>query len=634
MEGSHQAIRILFVEDNVLDLYLAERELRNAGILYESQCTDKKNDFDRLLGTYNPDIIISDFFLPEFDGLYVLKKVLEEFPDVPVIITTGSINEETAVTCMKAGAADYVLKDQYRRLPFAVKDVISRNSIRRDKDKAEKALIDSEIRYRNLVEHSPAGIFQTSLQGKLVYVNTAFARLLSYSGQQELLNNDMRSIFVYEDEETELIEMVTEQKSVTDFETSFVTRFGEQKDVLIGASIQEGIITGMVLDISDRKKAENELLKAKEKAEESDRLKSAFLSNLSHEVRTPMNGIVGFAELLLDPYLDDESKKEYVETIMDNSNQLLKIISDIIEISKIETEQLSINYKEFGLNEFLLDIEFQYTPLALKAGLEFHLNYDAFHEKLLVISDDQKIRLSVTHLLDNALKFTTSGSIDLNVSRKDSQLEIAVSDTGIGIPQEEMQNIFEPFRQVDESLSRRHGGNGLGLAICRAYVELLGGVISVRKNEPQGSVFTLSFPVRIKEEGITRALEIPDYSALTFLIAEDDQTNYAYIKRLLIPSGASLLHAETGRQVLDILEKNNNIHLILMDIKMPDINGLEATRIIKKNNPVIPVIATTAYAMDGDKELCFEAGCDGYVPKPIRSSELIREIRKVIRKES
>lgn len=631
MEGSHQTIRILFVEDNVLDLQLAERELRNAGIVYESTCTDKKDDFDRLLASFNPDIIISDFFLQEFDGLYVLEKVLEDFPDIPVIITTGSINEETAVRCMKAGAADYVLKDQYRRLPFAVNDVISRYTIRRDKEKAEKALVDSEIRYRKLVENSPAGIFQANTQGRLLYVNAAFVRLLSYSDREELLHSDLGRFFLYSDEQTELIEMVTEQTSVTDFETSFITCYGEQKDVLIGASVQDGIITGMVLDISDRKKAENELLKAKEKAEESDRLKSAFLSNLSHEVRTPMNGIVGFAELLLDPYLDEESKKEYVETIMDNSNQLLKIISDIIEISKIETEQLSINYKEFGLNEFLQDIEFQYAPMAAKAGLGFNLIYDAFYEKLLAISDDQKIRLAITHLLDNALKFTISGSIELHVSRKESQLDIKVSDTGIGIPEEEMQNIFEPFRQVDDSLNRRHGGNGLGLAICRAYVELLGGSISVMKNEPRGSVFTLSIPIKIKSEGITRALEIPDYSAYTFLIAEDDQTNYAYIKRLLMPSGASLLHAESGRQVMEILNKNNNVHLVLMDIKMPDINGLEATRMIKKSNPVIPVIATTAYAMDGDKELCFEAGCDGYVPKPIRSSELIREIKKVIR---
>ena len=633
MEGSHQTIRILFVEDNESDLHLAERELRKAGILYDSHCTDKKNDFDTLLHTFKPDIIISDFFLPEFDGLYVLKKVLDEFPDVPVIITTGSINEETAVNCMKAGAADYELKDQYRRLPFAVNDVISRNTIRREKEKAEKALIDSEIRYRNLVEHSPAGIFQANLQGKLLYLNTSFVRMLSYSEQNELIYSDTGSFFVYEDELTELIEMVTEQQSVADFETSFVTKFGEQKDVLIGASVQDGIITCMVLDISDRKKAENELLKAKEKAEESDRLKSAFLSNLSHEVRTPMNGIVGFAELLLDPYLDDESKKEYVETIMDNSNQLLKIISDIIEISKIETEQLSINYKEFGVNEMLQDIEFQYSSLASKAGLGFSLIYNAFQEKLVVISDDQKIRLAVTHLLDNALKFTTSGSITLNVTRRESLLEISVTDTGIGIPADEMQNIFEPFRQVDETLNRRHGGNGLGLTICRAYVELLGGSISVKKNEPEGSVFTLSVPVKIKPEGITRALEIPDYSAYTFLIAEDDQTNYAYIKRLLMPSGASLLHAESGRQVLEILRNNNNIHLVLMDIKMPDINGLEATKMIKNDNPRIPVIATTAYAMDGDKELCFEAGCDGYVSKPIRSSELIREIRKVIRAE-
>jgi PAS domain S-box-containing protein len=756
--GAKHVIKILFVEDNEFDLHLAERELHTAGLIYTSTWVDKKVDFEREVLAYTPDIIISDYFLPDFNGLDVLEKVIENYPDIPVIITTGSINEETAVKCMKAGASDYVLKDQLKRLPYSVKEVLNKSAIRKEKAEAEKALkqsearfssllnnisniavqgyssdgkvkywnkaseqlygykteealgrtlfeliipeemtdivsktiremdetgiahpaeelrlrrkdgsivhvfsshsinklpggdkefycididlterisvekalIDSENKYRNLVENSPVGIYQSTPDGHLIFGNDALVKLLNYNSQQELLSAGTGKIFLTPDHETELLESISMNKIISDFETVFVTKYGQKKDVIIGASIENNRITGMVLDISERKATENELLKAKEKAEESDRLKSSFLSNLSHEVRTPMNGIVGFAELLLDRSLDDESKQEYVETIMLNSNNLLKIISDIIEISKIKTELLSINYREFSLNEMIRELKIHYRELAVKKGIEFSFPEFNPNEKMLIISDEPKIKLILIHLLDNAFKFTESGSVQGNCRQKDSLIEFSVSDTGIGIPQEYIELIFEPFRQIEDSFNRKFGGNGLGLAIAKAYVELLGGKILLQPNNPAGSVFTFSLPVKFKTNDITRCLEIPDYSECTFLIAEDELTNYVYLKKLLMPSGARFLHAQTGRQALEIIDSNPKINLVFMDIKMPDIDGLEATRLIKQKYPGLPVIATTAYAMNGDRELCIESGCDGYIPKPIRSAELIRSIKKLI----
>jgi PAS domain S-box-containing protein len=757
MEAQH-AIKILFIEDNEFDLHLAERELHTAGLIYTSIWVDKKVDFEREILAYGPDIVISDYFLPDFNGLDVLEKVLGNYPEIPVIITTGSINEETAVKCMKAGAADYVLKDQFKRLPYSIKEVLNKSAIRKEKaetEKAlresearfssllnnisniavqgyaadgkvkywnkasehlygykpeealgrtlyeliipeemkdlvsktiremaetgvahpaeelrlkrkdgsfvnvfsshsinelpggekefycididlterktvEKALIDSENKYRNLVENSPVGIYQSTPEGQLLFGNQALVKLLNYNSQQELISAGTGKIFPTPEHESELLEIVSSNKIISDFETVFVTKYGQKKDVIIGASIENNRITGMVLDISERKATEKELMKAKEKAEESDRLKSSFLSNLSHEVRTPMNGIVGFAELLLDRSLDEESKKEYVETIMLNSNSLLKIISDIIEISKIKTELLSINYREFSLNGMIREIKNQYQELAAKKGIVFSFSEFNPGEELLIISDEPKIKLILAHLLDNAFKFTESGSVQGICIQKDSFLEFSVKDTGIGISQEYEDLIFEPFRQIEDSFNRKFGGNGLGLAISKAYVELLGGKITLQPNTPAGSVFTFRIPVKIKTGDITRCLEIPDYSRCTFLIAEDEPTNYVYLKKLLMPSGASLLHAQTGRQALDIIDCNPKITLVFMDIKMPDIDGLEATKLIKQKYPKLPVIATTAYAMNGDRELCLESGCDGYIPKPIRSAELIRSIKKLI----
>ncbi|MHC1774045.1 MAG: response regulator [Lentimicrobium sp.] len=757
MEAQH-VIKILFVEDNEFDLHLAERELHTAGLIYTSIWVEKKVDFEREVLAYAPDIVISDYFLPDFNGLDVLEKVLGSYPEIPVIITTGSINEETAVKCMKAGAADYVLKDQLKRLPYSVKEVLNKSAIRKEKALAEnalkesearfssllnnisniavqgysadgkvkywnkaseqlygykteealgrtlfdliipqemtevvsttiremeetgiahpaeelklkrkdgslvnvysshsinelpggekefycididltkrisveKALIDSENKYRNLVENSPVGIYQSTPEGQLLFGNQALVKLLNYNSQQELISGGTVNIFLTPEHGSELLKIISSDRIISDFETVFVTKHGQKKDVIIGASLENNRITGMVLDISERKATENELLKAKEKAEESDRLKSSFLSNLSHEVRTPMNGIVGFAELLLDRSLDEESRQEYVETIMVNSNSLLKIISDIIEISKIKTELLSINYREFSLNGMIRELKNHFQELAVKKGIDFSFSEFNPGEKVLITSDEPKIKLILTHLLDNAFKFTETGSVLGNCRLNDSFLEFSVTDTGIGISNEYVEVIFEPFRQIEDSFNRKFGGNGLGLAISKAYVELLGGKISLQPNSPAGSVFTFNLPVKIKTSDISRCLEIPDYSQCTFLIAEDEPTNYVYLKKLLMPSGASLLHAQTGRQALEIIDSHPKINLVFMDIKMPDIDGLEATRLIKQKYPGLPVIATTAYAMNGDRELCLESGCDGYIPKPIRSAELIRSIKKLI----
>ncbi len=751
-------IKILFLEDNEFDLQLAERELQNAGLIYSLTRVDTKADFEREIHASLPDIIISDYFLTDFNGLDLLGLVIGIFPEIPVIITTGSINEETAVNCMKAGAADYVLKDQLKRLPFSVMEVLNKSAIRKEKTLAEnalrqsetrfgsllnnisnlavqgyspdgtvkywnkasellygyqagaalgkslldliipdamtgivvktinemvetgiaqpaeelqlkrkdgsivhvysshsinvlpggekelycididltdriiveKALIDSENKYRNLVENSPVGIFQSTTEGQWIYANVALVKLLNYSSQEELLSTGIGNIYLTPDHESELIEVISSNLIISDFETVFVTKYGQKKDVIIGASIENKRITGMVLDISERKAAENELKKAKEKAEESDRLKSSFLSNLSHEVRTPMNGIVGFAELLLDLSLDEESRKEYVETIMQNSNNLLKIISDIIEISKIKTEMLSIQYSEFSIKTLIRDVENQYKEMAVKKQIDFSFTDHIEEDQKLIISDETKIRLVLSHLIDNAFKFTESGIILVNCVQNESFFVFSVSDTGVGIAPEFAEMIFEPFRQIEDSFNRKFGGNGLGLAIAKAYVELLGGKIRVQSNTPRGSVFTFTLPSGIQSRELTRCFEFPDYTGYTFLIAEDELTNYVYLKKLLIPCGAGILHAQTGRQVLEIIKSNPKINLVFMDIKMPDIDGLEATRFIKNSNTQLPVIATTAYALNGDRELCLEAGCDEYVAKPIRKAELFRIIRKVI----
>ncbi|PKP03303.1 MAG: hypothetical protein CVU14_02085 [Bacteroidetes bacterium HGW-Bacteroidetes-9] len=754
--------KILFAEDNEYDLELALRQLNSSGINFVSKCVENRSEFISEIQKFEPDIIICDYYLPDFNGLSAIRYVRENTPSIPVIITTGSINEETAVECMKAGASDYVLKDQLRRLPFSVNEILQKTSIQKarqqaeaaliaseakftslinnisniavqgfctdgtikywnkaseqlyyysekevigksifdlivpqglvdnmkkefsqmiesgkippaeelelmrkdgslvhvysnkalyklnggdieiycididltDRKRAEKALNESETNYRNLVENAHIGIYQSTIEGKFLFVNDALARVLDYSSAEELLGVAVETIYFYPEERTDFLQTISEFNVVSDFETTFVSKYGHKKDVIISGYLKDEKIAGIILDITERKLVEKELLKAKEKAEESDKLKSSFLANLSHEVRTPMNGILGFAELLLEKSLDEESKRFYVETISQNSNQLLKIISDIIEISKIQTEQLSVNYREFAINDLLTNLENEYREIAGKKMLDLSFQETCTHENLVVISDESKIKHILSHLLDNAIKFTKEGGVILNCYNEGNTLEFEVIDSGIGINPDHAELIFEPFRQGDYELNRKYGGNGLGLSIARAYAELLDGKIRLSSNQHGGSTFTFSLPIKFKttdiEFDVADLSDIPDYSKFTFLIAEDEHTNYAYIKKLLMPTGASLLKATTGKQVLEILEHNSNINLIFMDIKMPEIDGLEATRTLKKTRPELPVIATTAYAMTGDKDRCTAAGCDGYVAKPIRKTELFRIIKKVL----
>lgn len=759
---NEKLIRILFAEDNKYDLQLAIRELSNSGLTFLNKCVETKAEFETELELFQPDIVISDYFLTDLDGLTILETVFSRKPDLPVIITTGSINEETAVNCMKAGAADYVLKDQLRRLPFSVKEVLNNKAVRQakketeialrqsesrfsillnnisniavqcytadgivkywnkaseniyqytaneaigkslydliipedirelvksdvremietgiaknseeirlkrkdgslvdlfsshsvlesgkgekelycidiyitDRIRVENDLLNSEVKYRNLVENSIIGIYQSTLQGEILFVNDAFVRLLGYESPDELVHIPAEKIYSIPSDRKVLIQSITENKTISGFETVLVTKDGQKKSVIINASLEFDRIAGMVLDITERKTVENELIKAKEKAEESDRLKSSFLANLSHEVRTPMNGIVGFAELLLEDELDIDSKRLYVDTVIQNSYHLLKIISDIIEISKIETEQLTINNHEFSLNSMIGDLERLYAERASGKSINFSFSDFCDGENLVLVSDEAKIRLILSHLLDNAIKFTETGSIKARCEKSEKYLYFFIEDTGCGIPKAFEKLIFEPFRQAEDSYNRNYGGNGLGLSIARAYVELLGGNIWLESNTPSGAVFAFRLPMRFKPDESFSAKNYDSiestYSGFTFLIAEDEISNFVYLKKLLISSGAIILHASNGQEAIDIVSENPAVDLIFMDIKMPVVDGIEATKLIKHTHPLLPIIATTAYAMTGDRERCLASGCDGYVSKPIRKNELYRIIKKVM----
>ncbi|GIZ07572.1 ATP-binding protein [Flavobacterium sp. UMI-01] len=385
---------------------------------------------------------------------------------------------------------------------------------------------------------------------------------------------------------------------------------------------------GIEIDISERKLMEIELQKSKEKAEESDRLKTAFLTNLSHEIRTPMNGILGFSKLLQEPNLEGELQKKYFEIIQKSGERMLNIINDIINISKIEAGLMEIHLQPTNINQ---KVEFVYNffkPIAQNASIELILKNSLETKEIHIHTDREKLLAIITNLVNNAIKHTEKGKVEISCYKKNNFIEFSVKDTGIGIARDRHDAIFKRFIQADLKNKKAIQGAGLGLSISKAYVEMLGGNIWVESELGKGSIFyfTIPFHTVITNEPAEMTLTSTPNKTLTnklkILIAEDDKMSELLLTKLVKEFSREIIKARNGKEAVEAMYKHPDIDLIMMDIQMPEMNGHEATREIRKFNQNTIIIAQTAYALIGDKERIIESGCNDCITKPINSNEL------------
>jgi len=513
--------------------------------------------------------------------------------------------------------------------------------------RAEEELKQSEERYRTVADSAVDAIITLDSSGLIVGWNKAAEKLFGYT-EKEMAGEPVTLIMPEEyrplHQEGFYRLQHTGDSRITGktVELKGKRKNGEEFPVelsLASWTTDDGrFFTGIIRDITTRKNTEQELLKAKEKAEESDKLKSAFLANMSHEIRTPMNGIIGFVQLLEDPDITADERDSFIEIIKASSNRLLQVITDIVDISKIEAGQEEVTLSEVNIHNLAHEILAFYKPKANAKELTLELISNLDSQVRTIVSDPVKLRQAVSHLVDNALKFTSRGGVVLEIGIKNQILTCKVIDTGIGIAPELHERIFDRFRQEETDIARKFGGTGLGLALAKSYIEMLEGTIWLTSDHGKGSTFVIEVPVRfkpnIKKEQESRAkkemTEDPELAGISILVAEDEPDNLNYIRMLLERFKISLVFAGTGEEAIDRCKSHPELSLVLMDVKMPVMDGLEATRMIRKFRPDLPIIATTAFAMESDKERCITAGCNDYISKPIRKDILLATIKKFV----
>lgn len=587
---------------------------------------------------YN-DHKLGSFFKPPSE--FIGKDLFEYLPKDVAIITEENIKKLKQTN--EVQTYEYQIEKENNIESFEAKVV------KMGEDKILSVIRDITNRKRTekqsiilsqVVKLSSSSIFVTNVDGFFEYVNPAFEINTGYKLEEikdktpRILKSDLYDDDFYKN----LWSTISSGKTWTG-EFFNKTKDGIlfwEKSVISPIITELGVITNYFAineDITEKKKMLEDITQAKELAERSDRLKTSFLQNMSHEIRTPLNGILGFAGLISEEETGIETIKEYSNIIYESGTRLLNIINNLIEISQIETGNVKSSTTQFSLNQLLVDIFNSFIVDTDVKGLNLEYEFALLDYHAYVVTDKTILVQIFTHLIDNAIKYTKFGAIKFGYNYENNEFLFFVKDTGIGINEDQKNIIFDSFYKADDITAVGIEGSGVGLSIVKSLVGLLNGHIWVDSTPKKGSTFYFKFNNIILVENILANNNIKDkklYSK-TVLIAEDDKTSFAYLESILKKQFTEILHAENGQQAVEIVKKRKDIDLILMDIRMPVLNGLKATKQIKLINSKIPVIAQTAYAFSTDQKDVENAGCDSYITKPVNKEELLDCVAKFLK---
>jgi signal transduction histidine kinase len=658
-----QTLRILLVEDSADDAELVARTLRRAGCELVYHRVETADGMEAALTRSEWDLIIADYSLPQFSGLDALRLLRSMEIDLPFVLVSASVGEDLAVEAMRAGANDYVLKHNLARLAPAVKRELREAEIRR-------ARAEAESRYRNLFNQVPVGVLTATLDGLMLEANPTFIRMIRlekwpFADYTDPGAADFRRFIRRSDRKR--LEVLLEQARIRPVEGEFDLIAADGMELAAHLTVSPndiGKLEGLciaVTDVSTIRQAEEEVRRlnselqsriiesnaARDAALELAKLRSEFLANTSHEIRTPLNSIIGLTEIVLDGDLTDEQRKD-LNRIEAAATALVGLINNILDFSRASARQLAL--ETIGIDPvavFQSAVE-MVSVQAREKGLELSLEIDRRISRSLH-GDPFRLQQVVTNLVGNAIKFTERGSVAVKVAQQDATdslvtLRCEVADTGIGIAPGDRRRLFQPFSQVDGSITRRFGGAGMGLAIASELVALMGGEIGLESEIGVGSTFWFTLrlarrPTRPKAAppGSNEAFDArsrikPVTPGVHVLVADNNAENRDVALRQLERLGCAADAITSGFEALEAVARNH-YDVVLMDCQMPELDGYEATREIRRRegpNRRTKIVAMTAHALDGDREKCLQSGMDDYISKPLRLDTLAAVLQRVM----
>ncbi|QMS87862.1 response regulator [Nostoc edaphicum CCNP1411] len=650
-------LRFLLLEDSLLDAELAQAILTEGGINCELIRVETGADFVAALETEGFDLILADYALPSFDGISALEIARNRCSEIPFIFVSAVLGEELAIEALKNGATDYVLKQRLGRLVPSVQRALREAKERRERKQVEESLQKSEARYRRIVDTSYEGIWMIDSQTQTEYVNQRLSQMLGYAAEEML----GRSIFDFMDQaddiavEEKLEWLKGEGRDLKEGrlrckDGSYIWTLISARAILNKQSEFLGAIA-MLTDITDRKRTESErdrLLQleqiARAEAEAANRIKDEFLAVLSHELRSPLNPILGWAKLLQMRKFDEILLQKGLETIERNAKLQAQLIEDLLDVSRILQGKLNLNMIPVDLVS-TIEAAMETVRLAAEAKtIQIETMLDPTVGK--VLGDSARLQQVFWNLLSNAVKFTgTGGKVNVRLECIDAQAQITVSDTGKGIHPDFLPHVFDYFCQGDSTTTRKFGGLGLGLAIARHLIEMHGGTIWVESlGEDQGASFTVRFPL-FKDSATVKDDTNTDSSTAVFtssplmgiqvLIVDDNADTRDFFSFVLEQFGAIVTAVASGYEALQALTQSKP-DILLSDIGMPEMNGYMLMEQVRTQEAAvgrkqIPAIALTAYAGEINQQKALKAGFQQHIVKPVAPEELLVAISNLVR---
>ena len=667
-------LRILHVEDDDHDRELVAAVLQRDGLACDIVAVDSRERFEAALHEGRFDVILADDRLPTFDGQAALAIAIERAPDVPFIFVSGTLGEEVAIERLKEGATDYVLKQRLSRLPGSIARAIKESLTRADRARAEteirrlnaeleervdartselaranealaqreRELLISEQRLQAILDHTPSLIYLKSLDGRFLLVNRQFERTFKLD-RSEILGKTVHDLYprrlaqIYQANDDQALKsgvpVTTEVPVLHDGE---VHVYSSTKFAVLDQNGLPFALCGVSSDITERKKADDDIKTARLEAERANRAKSEFLSRMSHDLRTPLNAVLGFAQLLATDALSEE-QSEAVQQISKGGQHLLDLINEVLDIARIEAGKLSLSPEPVGVREIVRDSLAFVAPLAAQRSIALVLDEtpDAARS---VLADRPRLSQILLNLLSNAVKYNRDGgrvTVGFELAASD-RLRIKVTDTGAGIPREKLQLVFTPFERLGAETTAIEG-TGLGLALSRRLAEAMGGSLGVDSEVDRGSTFWIELGVtHDREVGIVpepafRAMTSSSRTA-TVLYIEDNSANVRLMERVLSRrAGTTLVHAAQGLEGIALAARARP-DVIFLDLHLPDVSGEEVLRQLWCDPELrrIPVVVLTADATPGQVRRMTASGASAYLTKPLDLGKLFDTLDRML----